>query len=321
VRANGILCTHNGTGGSGDLTLAASQGFATFGTIIGSNVRWMEYEVNEYTDSTRTTLLQAERGFAKVDNTGASPVLKRSTGIVLQTLSGGAENDVNPTALTIGNTAANVVITCAPSAATMLPALPFVYAGSPSVSGLDGVGATGEVGGLATGTNINFSSGVPWYVHQSIAHAQVIKSISVRLATAMSAAPASASLDIAIYEIDSTGLPGKKIAQCTQLSGTTIFSSAGTVTLSLSSAIWLPPGDYIIAILPQWSGGTGTPAVRAVTVSGPTCFGTAWGSTGGPCGMVQISGGSQTTLNDPATAPTGVPANPHNIPALAYRPT
>jgi hypothetical protein len=238
-----IRCTHNGTGGSGTLTLAATAGwpqpsswFGSSGTII------VYYEIFEGTDSTFAALNQYERGIGSlVLSTG---VLTRS--IVRATIgSTGTCNDKTPAALTITNTAANVRISLGGSVDTNMGALPIVQnAGGSGFSGSSlGYQAfnTRQRWDGTLGT-VTLSAGLKLWVPFEF-RGGLITNVAVYCSTLH----ASAALRMGMYDWDIDGLPGNLLQEFTS-SAQIALTATGLQSVAAASKMCPPPGWYFMCL-------------------------------------------------------------------------
>jgi hypothetical protein len=291
MRADWIAATSS-TGGTGDLALTALAGSPGW-TAPFSGVRIVDYTILEFTDSTQKTIKQIEHGFAKIDTSG--PTLKRSTGTVKRSWDGtnylpNPGSSSTAAAIGFGTVSANILITCAPSSGSLLPILPAV-----STLG-DNVGVTGlSSGGTGSFTLVNQQT---IYVAQLLMTEGQVTQAAVRVNTAYTGG--TSSLNVALYELDTTtgALPGRKLADFGNLGALTGVTTI--VSAALATPFPLGPGWYVWGILPQFSGGSGTPALFGASPLNPSPFGVSLAA-----GTQKIAGGAvvaaQTSLTDPAT--------------------
>lgn len=313
MRGNGIRQTHDGTGGTGTLTLVAISGWPAFSNVF-TGVRLVDYEINEYTDASKTVLAQQECGEGSIDT---------STGILTRTRIDSTWNGTTylpnpgsataPTALNITNTAANVDIICGPSAASMMAAVPFYYGAVGSVS--DGLGLPPfNFNSANSSVSPNLTSGTVWYSPSYLAHRGPFSQASVRVTTGTTGG--TPTLTVGVFEVASDGSPGKKLIDFGSV-GTTSNTAPFTLTSSaLSTPVSLPPGWYWTGILWVANSATGTPIIKAASggLPGP---GGVFLSNASPFASL-LTVGSQTVLTDPATPPTGNVSAP-TIPLLVFK--
>lgn len=310
ARGNGILMTHNGTGGSGTLTLVAVTGFPDVTKVFGtSGTRLIELEINEYTDSTYTVLSKQETGIWSVNLSTLvatrTKVLSTWDGTTYLPNPGSASA---PSALTIGNTAANVRIVCAPNAAGILPPTPFI---ATSTSDTGSQTALNFIAGSSSA--ISLTAGFIAYTPVLIAHHGPFSQATMRVTTAMTGG--SPTLNVALYEVGSDGLPGNKLID---------FGSVGapnTAATLQNTAIGTPvevvPGWYWQAVLPVAGGATGNPSVRAANILAGGMGGTSFGNSS-PNSGIFLSATGQTSL--PSTAVAIATINNSNLaPLVAYK--
>lgn len=313
MRADWISMTHNGTGGTGNLTCVAASGYPTFGSVV--NVpRIVEYTILQYTDASFATLAQAETG--RGSYTPSSGILTRD--VILRTWNGSAYLPAGgvataPVALNITATAANVRILCAPSV-ELLPAIPFV------ASSLEGLG-TFPLNAVNTGPyDYLVNSGEVDYNPILIGHEGPFSMASANVAgSGGTYTGGTQSLDVAIYEVAETGLPGKKLVDFGSLGGTTPFAAAGNVSNTpLTTPVWLEPGWYWQAVLAQFSGGSGTPRMRAFSGVLAASPGGTKLSSGAMTANQLSAAAAQTSLTDPAPAGPALNGNGYQW-AVAYK--
>jgi hypothetical protein len=208
--ADGLRCTHNGTGGPGAFTLASRgdgypQPIDAFGTS-GSLV--VEYQIAEYSDATLATLVREESGLGVLNL--ATNVLTRTT--VLKTwVAGGSYNKSNPSALSFGATAANIVITFGGGANTQKAALPATFNVTSSSSDIWQPFNTRVTYDSASGV-FAMSAGARLYIPIEYVYGKPIVQVAVDVTTAV----ASSTLRMGIYDTDqSSGGPGNLLTEFT----------------------------------------------------------------------------------------------------------
>ena len=312
MRADWIWMTHNGTGGTGSLTLVGVPGWPGFGNVYATPRR-VQYSILQFTDTTLATLAQGETGYGTY--TPSSGVLTRDG--ILRTWNGTtylpAEGVGNaPTALSLSNTAALVRISCTPTV-EMLPAIPFV------ATSLEGIGTFPLNVSYTSNSYLTLTNEEVDYNPILIGHEGPFSMASVRVGDDSGTySGGTQNLEIGIYDIAETGLPGKKLIDFGLLGGTTPFSAAATISSTpLSTPVYIEPGWYYQAILAQFSGGTGTPRMRSfVTTLAASPAGTHFGAGGTVANELYIS--SQTSLSDPAPSGIALSINGYQW-AVAYR--
>lgn len=264
--ADAIRCTHNGTGGSGTITLAATTGYPQPSDVWGaSGTKLVAYEICEYTDSTFATLSKYESGIGSL--VLSTSVLTRTRPDVTWT-SGGTYNMVTAAALTFGNTAANFQIMCGASARTSKMALPSTFSVTSSSSDVWQPFNTRQTydSSLSTYAVVN---GQHDYIPIEFIYGKPITQVAVEVTTAT----ASTNLRMSLYEWDpATGGPGNLIVEFT--SAAQIATTAtGFRSVTMGSAVSIPPGFYYIMIQADNS----TVALRTCTTHGHTLLSTAGG--------------------------------------------
>lgn len=228
-----INATHNGTGGSGTLTLAAVTGWPQPTSWMGtSGTRIVYYEIVEYTDSTLSVLSLYERGVGSL--VLSTNVLTRTA--IRCTWNGTTYNDANPTALTFGNTAANVRVLLTSSAVTQAPALPGINA------------ATGDTYALfntrqqldSNGATLNLTTGTKYYIPCEHRFGKPLTTFAVN-ATSIAT---TGSVRVGIYDMGSDGLPANLISEITSGSQFGINTATGLKSVTPATPLFLPPGFY-----------------------------------------------------------------------------
>lgn len=250
--ADAVRCTHNGTGGSSTLTLAAVTGYPQPSDVWStSGTKRVHYEICEYTDSTFATLSKYERGIGSlVLSTG---VLTRTD--VLYTASSGTVNAANPTALNFGNTAANIQILFGASAFTQRPALPAIQA---AVGDTQWTPINWRQQADSTASTLALSANTEYWIPIEFIYGKPITSIGVEITTG-----ATGNLRLSLYDWDTDGLAGNLLTEFT--SGTQIDTSgaAGVHSVTPASKYWAPPGFYWLLLQCN-----ATPTLRSYPVVG-----------------------------------------------------
>lgn len=311
MKGNFLQCTHNGTGGTGDLTLATVDAFLTLGAPLGANIRQIYYKIVEYDgdpSTGRRNFVRSESGWCPLDNTGGSPVLKRSDGtIVVLTSNDGtnsyprAGSSTAPSKQSFGNTAANIRISYSAGIEDNPFSCPVITATS-GVTTSTGMGPIGGANGQAIAIQATLlgGNGITSYIPFAWGQTGLYTQCSMAITAATAGTASATSLNVAIYEVSKNGDPGKKLADFGSLG--VLTSTAVLTSSALGTAVELDPGWYYLAVLPIWTGSLTACSLQAYV---PTC--------GGPLGTILATAagsyawsntaGSQTTLNDPATAP------------------
>ncbi len=255
---DGVRCTHNGTGGSGTLTLAAVTGFPQPTSAYGSSgTRLIRYVIAEYTDSTFATLSKLEWGIGSL--VLSTNVLTRTT-VLGSWTSGGSYNNGNPTALSFGNTAANIQILVGAG-------------GSTQKLGTPGLWNFGGDIWRPFNTRITYDSNVGAYtltanqmlwIPVEFIHGGPISQVAVSVAVLH----AASALRVGLYEWDPVnGGPLNLINEFTSASQIAP-TSTGWRSVTMGTPIWVPPGFYWIGLL----GNDSTVQLDRLTHSGEGLF-------------------------------------------------
>lgn len=294
------LHTHNGTGGSGTLTLVSVTGYPGYDKAFPSSTRWVRYSINEYVGAAGTTALkQGESGIGSINTT--TMVLTRTK--VLSSWDGttylpNSGSGTAPSAITFGATAANIFVTCSLSVSDGLPAMP---AATAAVSGLsDGLGYTGS--GISDASNaVSIGTGATVYSCAEFRFAMLVSKASVRMTAATTGG--TPTVLVGLYEVDHSNkmMPGKMLANFGSLGSSSVTAPVTLTSAALTTPIWINPGYYWTAFITVAGGSTGTPFYRAYQ-AGLNPMGISFANTVGFTQSVYASG--QSALNDPATQPT-----------------
>jgi hypothetical protein len=239
--ADFVRCTHNGTGGSGTITLAGVTGFPqptdAFGT---SGTRRVSYEIAEYTDGTKAQLSQAERGRGLLNL--STNVLTRDE-VATTWIAGTGYNTASPSTLTLSATAANIDIILGASTVTQRPALPLVN----SLSGVVGETYTPANTRIQLDSNVGtmtMTAGNRVYIGSEYAYGKRITSIGVKAASVTT----TGNVRISVYEWGADGLPGNLITEFTSASQIGVNTATGIKTITLGTPFFLSPGWYYFMI-------------------------------------------------------------------------
>jgi len=292
--ADAVRCTHNGTGGSGTITLAAVTGYPQPTDVFGtSGTKFVEYEICEYTDSTFATLSKYEAGYGSLNL--ATNVLTRTA--ILKTWNGTTYDAKSPTALTFGNTAANIQILLTATTANTRSGL---------MSTLSLTGANSDIwqpfntrvtydSGASTFT---MTSGSRLYIPIEYIYTRPISQVAVEVTTGV----ASGAVRMGLYDVDpSTGGPANLITEFT--SSVQIDASAtGFRSVTMGTPFWTPPGMYWKCIQANSS----TIALRRLTHNGHSLL-----STNGSSRDILMADKGATYGALPATADTSF-STPYN---------
>lgn len=305
--------------GTGTLTLATCpvppggvDHFAAFGGMgFGTSQPVpIDYVIREYTDATFSTILQFEGGIGGLTlgaNIGAT-TLARTT---VQTTATGCNapgptyNFNAPSAISI-NTAANVLVECAPRALSIQGELSYTGAGNTTFS-RDGVGVVVPANTAAAISSSNVNNQQINFVPFFLPISSFISTMHLRVSATYTGQ--NNNVYGALYFVNSSGLPGKLIADFGVIgTANASFGTLGNISSAvLSTPVWLPAGWYFFAVHPIWTtGGTGTPALASAGVQ--PLFNSFICGTQNFLGETNYTVGSiaTTAFADPATTPTGV---------------
>lgn len=279
--ADALKFTHNGTGGAGNLTVAARTGFPQPSDVFGATLtRQFWYEIAEYSSATLQTLVQYERGLCGM-NLSSSLIARFPQ--VTWLASGPTYSQGSPAALTITNTAANVVITFGNNANMMKPGYPSIRSGVFGAlndrQSFDGVAGT-----------ITLIAGTKYYFPIELCLGMPITNIEIDVTTNV-----AGSLRVGIYDIDTaTGVPTNLLTEFTS-SNQISLSTIAQATAALPTPWIASNGRYVGCI--QGSSGA---AIRAANTYGDA----GWGNSGGRDFGYGTKTGAYGTL--PTTADTGL---------------
>jgi hypothetical protein len=298
------------TGGTGTLTCTAQSG-SPIPSDIWTGTVLRNYIITEWSDATKTVEVQRERGYGSYNT--STEVLTRTKVLSTWVASGTTFLPADgvataPTALNFGTTAANIDIAIEPMVGNVLTPIPFYYGSTASIA--DGIGVTGL--NLTSNNTTTPATGVVWYIPYLIGHQGPFSQFSIRTTTTLSGG--SPTVDCAIYEISSTGVPGKRLINFTQIGSIGTSNTIYTST-ALATPVYITPGWYWVAILYVANSATGnfTPSSGIISLGSQTG---SYYPSGSPQAPKTV--GSQTSLNDPATTPTGV-VNTVSAPAVYFK--
>lgn len=230
--ADFIRCTHNGTGGSGTLTLAAITGWPQVTSAFGSSgTRLVSYVINEYTDSTKAVLAKSEAGRGSI--VLSTNVLTRS--VVRSTWGGTTYNAANPTALSFGNTAANIDIILTDASYGQCPNVPAIR------------GSNWELFDTRSQYDTNISTftmvaGTKYYTPCEFRFGKAITAIAIE-ATSIAT---TGNIRMGVYDWGTDGLPANLLTEFTSSSQIGVNTSTGIKSVTLGTPYYLPPGWYFL---------------------------------------------------------------------------
>jgi len=250
MRANWVENTVDAgwAGGSATISLAAVTGSPGIGNAFGtSGARLLRYQILEYTDSTRQTLVRAESGIG-LATLSASPVTLART--VIQSTWDGTTYLPNPnsstapsalTSFSSGSAAANIRVLIAPDAMDVTPPGYSI----PSISGGDNIGiASAHMVGANVGSQgINAGQHSFWFFRLS--YARLITQATVKQNNTFTSG--NGSLLLAFHEIAADGTPGNQVVAFNAI---TIGTSAANRTSAALSTPWVAqPANYWVQAL------------------------------------------------------------------------
>jgi hypothetical protein len=294
----GVECTHNGTGGTGTLTLVSVTGSPTLISVLGSTgTRWFKGAIHEYTSSAQTVISQTETGIYSINL--ATGVMTRSK--VETTWTGGVYSCNSPSPINVGATAANVRIIC-----TLLPTsapevIPFEYTGSAGFYTADDLGLHSAHAPTGTGTLALTANQEIWAPFRWTGTREIIQA-GIRVNTA--SGTTGSQVKLSIHDLLNTGAPGAKIKDLPTLPTDATGNIAGSVT-----GLWLPPGWYWTCILSS----SGTAALVKLGVSSISPAGT---SNGTAVQYITRTGSFSSGIPDPAPTSGGTPVNNNQAPMI-----
>lgn len=241
--ADWIKCTHNGTGGSSTLTLVAQTGFPGPSDIWGAAGSVMVYyTIDEYTDSTKAALKQAETGLGS---------LNLSTGVLTRSVpwrtwvSGSGFVASSASAISFGATAANIDILLTANASMLAPPVPAINAISDGWLPID---ATAQVD---TGFVHGYDpiAGTRYYAPIRLGYGKPITSIGVYTT---SANPVG-GIRIGLYDWGSNGLANHLLYEFLDSSGAPLqlAAASGYQSFTPANVPFVPPGWYWLCVQPQ----------------------------------------------------------------------
>jgi hypothetical protein len=219
----------------------------------------------EYTDTTFSQAKNFEKGVGTV-TLGTSLTATTLARTTVQSTAGslnstGAPTYSAPSAVSIG-TSANVLVFIGPSAADVPSFSPYY---ENTLSGNDNLGVRPDCvagGGTAGATLVSLTD---YYSIFRLSVPMLVKRCSIYVSTGSGGGTSSAYARI--YQINSSGRPGKLLVDFVAFSATNCLNTSSTVisTTALSTGFLLLPGEYYFDFLPDFS--TGSPKVQVVSSS------------------------------------------------------
>lgn len=309
LRADNVVCGTTTTS-TGTLTLAACPAppggtdfYAAFsGMGLGTSQSIpASYTIIEYTDTNFTTAKQMEKGVgaltigANVGATTLARTTRQATATGMNT-STPTYSDHAPAAINIG-TAANTLVFIGASALDVPACSPYYETGIG-----DNLGAYPPTINIASSGAVSLTNDRDVYTLFDWRVPMLVKRCSTRVQVAYTGG--TSDLVARLYEIGSNGRPGKLLYDfgkfATAGSG---LSATGNISSGAGgSGFMLPPGEYFLNHLAEFSGGSGSPSLVswAATISVASFHsGRLTGTTFIPYFGTHASSGSMTAP-DPA---------------------
>ena len=252
--ADAVNCTHNGTGGSGTITLASVSGWPQPTDVFGtSGTMFVMYSIAEYTDSTLVTLSKYESGYGSL--VLSTNVLTRTT--VLKTwTSGGSYARTGASALTFGNTAANVRITLGASVHNVRGGLLKACNDGDNYTLFNPAQLRDSTIGSVAPVN-----GTMYYWSFEHVFAGIITTVAIEVATGES----GKECRIGVYDVDTAdGLPENLITEFTSATQISLTTGSAFASVTMGTPFHLPPGRYWMALQ---TNATGTGTIRQCTTA------------------------------------------------------
>lgn len=285
------------TTGTGALTLTSVSGWPSYDDVFGTSATFMvDYTIHDASG------VPIEGGVGSV--VLLTMVLTRT--LPQWTWNGTTYDDTSPSALSLASGTKTVI--CAPSASTFLAGLPFM-----STLG-DNLGAT-PLYAYASITTYGLGHQRVEYFPVPIVKPGPIDRISIRCTTGYTGG--SSSLHASLFQVGSDGRPGARTIDFGSLGSLT----AATLTSTPTTAVHHNTGYIYVALLAQFSGGSGSPAVQAVSgVITPTPLGAVISAGSGARHYTVGQVSSQTSLTDPATLTSIAGSGSTTLPFVVFGP-
>jgi hypothetical protein len=260
MRANGLK-HETVTTGTGALTLTAVSGWPTYANAFGNTgTRMVDYVVQD------SAGLPLEGGVGEL----ALSTLVLTRSLVQWTWNGATYDNTAPTALSLASGTKRVI--CGPTVETGC-----VYASITTPGDNLGVMIGNSTTSVIVGEH-NMINQRCLFFWAPIRRGGQISKVSLRIVDGYTGG--SSSIKVGLYDIDEVGKPFNLLADFGNLGS--LSASTTMTSATLGTPITVPPGDmYAIAVLPEFSGGSGTPtiAVSNGTIGGSP-FGAVLSNTG-----------------------------------------
>lgn len=238
-----VRCTHNGTGGTGTITLAKLTGFPMPTDYAGaSGTIRIPYILIEYADATKAVPVKIEKGRGLL----VLSTLVFTRDEIGETVVDGTPATVNtsaPTALSFTNTAANFDFLISAVATSQRPTLPAMHTQS-GILNEPYAPANTRMQIDSTSASLTLVAGPRYYIPTEYAFAKPITTIAVKAPSIT----VTGNVRIAVYEWGPDGLAGNLIKEFTSATQIAIATATGIKSLTLATPFWLPPGWYYFMI-------------------------------------------------------------------------
>jgi hypothetical protein len=288
MRAN-ALKHETSTTGTGALTLTSVSGWPSYDDVFGvTGTRMVDYVVQDSAN------IPIEGGVGELAL--STMVLTRVR--VQWTWDGTTYDATAPSAVSLASGTKQVI--CTPTAE-----IGGVYSIPASPS--DGLGIATQVVTLtgAAMTLVHERSAFFW---APIRKTGQISTVSLRIAGGYTGG--ASSIKVGLYDLDETAKPFNLLADFGNLGA--LAANSNLTSAALGTPISVPPGDmYAIAVLPEFSGGSGTPTLATSGGSfGGSPFGTVLSGSGlGDCIIQCLGVTGQTSLPTDASGLTYLVTN------------
>ena len=298
--ANGVLHTIT-AGGTGSLTLGETSGWPGLRDAYGTTgTRRIHYTLRDAAGVPRET------GFGTVDLSATPLVLARTR--LMHTWNGTTYDDRTPTAQSAGTDWTLIIAPVAHT--TMLAMPPGVRSTALGTRGMSpALRPANATFTLATQQLVSFVCYWPW--------SDPFDRVRVRASTANTGGSGYA-FAVAIHELTGTmgaAGAGNRLALFDTWATNPLTVTSDQLSNPIATPISLTPGFFLFSLLPQWTGGTGTPVLVAggdPALSVPGLFGTNTGGAnrathGGTAASQTAIGTSLPALTPFANIAQGLP--------------
>lgn len=285
------------TTGTGAVTLTDVSGWPNFDDWLGtSGTRMVRYTILDASG------VPIEGGIGSL--VLSTMVLTRTT--PQWTWASSTADNTSPSAVSLASGTKTVI--CTPNADDFIGSLPYM-----STLG-DNLGAT-PLYAYTSITTYTLGNQRVEYIPLCIVKPGPVDRVSIRCTTGYTGG--SSSLNASLYEVASDGRPGVRLADFGNLGSLT----AATLTSTPITAFWLGARWVYLALLAQFSGGSGTPAVQACSgIITPTPLGAVISAGSGARHFTVGQVSSQTSLTDPATLTSIAGSGSTTLPFVVFGP-